>query len=183
MLDPIRGVADLASGDWDHFRAGLVAVLLDQNDGGMFNVQLKAEVVPPVRAPARSLLGRLLGRHRHSIPPALQFFRIEECLFCACVGPLEDGGGAALSAAQQSAIRRLGWRQATGDQRERFGWPAFRAYFPHEGEDIAVPPSLPPPGPYPKNVDAERAARLAIDTLRGPLGARTPQDLTVSRSG
>lgn len=170
---------------WERFHAELSETLLDLTKGEMLTVEVPRD--PPHEPPRSNLLTRaywsLTGGGPRDIDPLLQFNRMDLCLYCSCGGPVESGGWVRLSSEQQAQIVALGWAQPEGKDRARWGYPNYWAYFPHEGGTISSPPLERLTGDYRELVDAGAAARLAIDTLGGPLGAESPGGLTVARRG
>lgn len=173
---------------WEQLAAELGETFLDFTKGQIFYVQVRRAVedkqVEPERPSLiRRLRGSLTGHGPGNADPLVQFYRMDFCLYCECAGPAESGGSVQLSPEQQEQILALGWAQPEGKNRARWGYPNYCAYFPHEGGRISIPPVQMLAGDYRDLVDAPRAAQLAIDTLRGPLDAPSPDRLTIVRRG
>ncbi len=142
------------------------------------------EVGEPDRPGIAARLMQSLTRSKpRDEPPALQFFRMDDTLYGECTGPVESGGWVQYSPEQKDQIAALGWAQAEGKDRGRGGYPQYCVYFPHEGGILSRPPEAKVRGDYRQLVDARRAAKLAVHTLRGPLGVSAPDGLTVQRRG
>ncbi len=121
-------------------------------------------------------------RQTRDTDPFVAFVRMRDSLYGNCGGPADSDGWVRLTGEQQAGIEALGWARATGEERDHWGYPNYRVYFPHGKQGLADPSYDPPFPPYDEGVNFDEAARLAVDTLRGPLGADTPRKLTVIRS-
>jgi hypothetical protein len=187
MFEPNSEIV-VATTSWPEFQAELRDTLLDLGLKSMLHVRVRDWARPAAAEPAAAhghfaKLHSLFGGEERDAEPALSFFRMDEGLYGDCSGPVEDGGWVRYSAEQRRQITDLGWAQATGKDRGMWGFPAYCVYFPHEGELLSRPLKALIPGSYRDLVDVGRAARLAVDTLRGPLGAATPEGLRVDRNG
>jgi hypothetical protein len=187
MFEPNSEIV-VATTSWPEFQAELRDTLLDLGLKSMLHVRVRDWARPAAAEPAAAhghfaKLHSLFGGEERDAEPALSFFRMDETLYCACTGPVEDGGWVRYSTEQKLQITDLGWEQATGNGREMWGFPDYCLYFPHEGETLSRPRRVFSPGCYRDRVDADWAARLAVDTLQGPLGAATPEGLRVDRNG
>lgn len=174
--------------DWAQFRADLAATLADlgrTQEGQMVNISVRREERPvasgPRMGPGRRLIRGVFGTRVRDIDPLIQFYKFAGCLYGETAGPADSDGWVQLSADQQAGIEALGWARATGRDRGRWGYPNYCVYFPHADGVLSQPVRTPVTQPYPEVVDAERAAGLAVDTLRGPLAADTPRKLLVVR--
>lgn len=184
-MDPMRGVADLTAGDWAQFHAGLAATMFDLEHTTFLNIRVPRAPGrgEPESFPQPGLFNQLFGRRRRPVDPLLQFFRMAYCLYGECAGPVEDGGGVWFNDEQKHALAALGWAQAQGEFRENRGFPNYCVYFPHHEGRLSEPPRQRDGGRYQEVVDFDRAATLAIDTLRGPLVVESPGQLRIERTG
>lgn len=186
MFEPNSDIV-VATTSWEEFRVELRDTLLDLGLNSMLHVRVASWERPAVAEPAPhghfAKLHSLFGGEERDAEPALSFFRMDETLYCDCSGPVEDGGWVRYSTGQKRQLTDLGWAQATGKDRKSWGFPAYCVYFPHEGETLSQARRVFSPGVYRDRVNADWAARLAVDTLQGPLGAQTPEGLRVDRNG
>ncbi len=185
---PTQSTTEVATDDWARFHADLVVTLADlglTHEGQMLNISVtrpqKPDVQEPRVGPLRRLIRAALGRQGRDMDPLLQFYRMRDSLYGECAGPADSDGWVKLTPEQQVGIETLGWARATGKDRGRWGYPNYCVYFPHRDGKLYDPHYDGPFPPYAEGVDIEEAARLAVDTLRGPLGADTPRKLTVIR--
>ena len=141
-------------------------------DGGILIVGEPAAPASPAPAspepaaspgPRRGPLGRGLLRRRPKPPPSryVQYLRTDAYLACECAGAAAFGGDLPLTAEQDEAIRRTGWR------------------LPTDGSDAEPAPTYPN---YHRTVplaEPGEAARLGVGALAA-LGLH-PDDLTWDR--
>lgn len=179
------GLDGLCDGGWATFHAQLTDVLrgmLWQNafSYDMFNLELATPSREDLPEPPSRLRWWLRGRRGRTGAPWLSFMRADECLYLTFSGPVEDGGWVILSPRQRAGLEALGWKQSQRSRRDRkrWSWPHYCAYFPVGPGGVGDPSNL-PRGLYEEMVDFGAAAHLAVDTLRGPLGAQAPEDLRV----
>lgn len=139
---------------WPTVEDRLRLALAGLADGGILIVGEPA--APP--GPRRGLL------HRRAKPPPsryVQYLRTDRLLACECVGAAAFGGDLPLTAEQDAAIRRTGWR------------------LPTDGSDAEPAPAYPN---YHRTVplgEPGEAARLGVGALRA-LGLR-PDELDWDR--
>lgn len=176
---------DVTTNGWVEFHTELAATLADLHKGQVctiFVARSSPAVEPDRRGLARRVVDTVLGRGVRDVEPHVTFFEIHGSLFGECGGPADSDGWVQLTTEQQIGIEALGWARATGEDRARHGYPNYCVYFPHvEGVLSRARPDH-VPAPYPELVDIGEAVNLAVDTLRGPLGAATPRKLRVRRS-
>lgn len=170
---------------WERFHAELCETLLDLTEGEILTVRVPRDpsAVPPRQGFLTRMHWSLTRGGEGEVDPFLQFFRMRDTLYCTCGGPVESGGSVRLAPLQQQYIQSLGWAQAEGNDRKRWGYPNYCAYFPHDGEHFSRPAPAHIRGEYRDLVDGPRASELAVQTLRGPLQASSPVDVSVKREG
>lgn len=187
---PTQSTTQVATDDWAVFAADLAATLPDLHPDQICTISVPRGGTTPAQARAAAKVGLIrtlldvLKRRRQArdTDPFVSFFRMRNSLYGECGGPTDSDGWVRLTAEQQAGIEALGWARATGKERDHWGYPNYCVYFPHWEGVLCRPTGQQVTLPYPAAVDVDRAVRLAIDTLRGPLGADTPRKLTVDRS-
>lgn len=174
----------MATDGWAEFAVDLAATLVDLHEDQVCTVWVRRPAKlpePATQGVLRRMLDAALRRQVRDTDPFVQFFWMCGCLYGNCGGAADSDGWVQLTAQQQAGIEALGWARATGKDRDRWGYPNYRSYFPHADGVLSRPPGEPVRQPYPEAVYIDQAARLAVDTLRGPLGADTPRKLRVTR--
>ncbi len=97
----------------------------------------------------RGLLDVLHLRQTRDTDPFVEFFRMQEILFGNCGGPADSDGWVRLTVEQQAGIEALGLARATGKERDHWGYPNYRVYFPHWDGVLSRPTGKQVELPYP----------------------------------
>lgn len=183
----------VATESWERFHTDLSASISDLADGAFLIVHTERTpeernaTVPEPPDLFQSVWRKIAGTSERNADPFVFFQRVGRHVVCDASGPADLNGPVQLTRAQQAWVVALGWAEPVKDRdRTYWGVAHYRAYFPHDGVPARMSGRKLPPEQegldYRDLVDADRAARMAVDTLAGPFAVPSPRRLRVERS-